>query len=156
MCCMIVSILKLYGINILMHFVIMSLYLYCHEEHSSVLIAWVLPFSILFWAPITTITSLIGFYITKNRRWIKSIILITISIILFQAFSYLIAKTIIYLDKNGLFPSFFYYDTGDGFRLDDGISVTIQYTMASILLLISMVVINKVITIVSRNKTKAD
>ena len=120
------------------------------------LIAWVLPFSILFWAPITTITSLIGFYITKNRRWIKSIILITISIILFQAFSYLIAKTIIYLDKNGLFPSFFYYDTGDGFRLDDGISVTIQYTMASILLLISMVVINRVITIVSRNKTKAD
>lgn len=141
---MITRILKLYGINILMHFVIMSLYFYCHEEHSSVFIAWVLPFSILFWAPITTITSLIGFYITKNRRWIKSIILITISIILFQAFSFFIADAILYLDKNGFFPSFFYYDTGDGFRLDDGISVTIQYIMASILLLISMVVINAI------------
>ena len=107
LCFMITRILKLFGINIVMHFVIMSLYFYCHEEHSSVFIAWVLPFSILFWAPITTITSLIGFYITKNRRWIKSIILITISIILFQAFSFFYCVCYSLLGQERFFSKFF-------------------------------------------------
>ena len=152
---MIVSILKLFGINIVVHFVLMSLYIYCTEEIPSVLLPWILPFSLLFWAPITTITLLVGSYLTKNKRWKKSIILIILSVILFQTCSFLVSNAINYLDKNGFFPHCFYYDVGDGcLRMEDWVSTTIQYVMASILLLISMVVINKVITIVSRNNQK--
>ena len=104
----------------------------------------VIPFSIIFWAPVTTIVLFIGSLVTKNISWSKSYLLISISIILFDLICSFPAHYLLeYLDKNGLIPKCFYYFNGSCDRLGDFFSVYFEYTVSGILLFLSIIIINK-------------
>ena len=145
---MIVRLLKLYGINCIIHIILGIIMICVRNPDHSWAIPILVPYSILGWSPFSTITLYICYKFTKKEKCVESLWFIILSITIFHLLSDVIWILIEHLDKAGFFPQYLYYYTGVHYRLSDSFSSIFNYVLSSIGLFIFLIIANYALNLI--------